>query len=127
MIEGYLARVGGVAPQRPLSIELLNRATITKLKALMMQLRFEIETLDIATVRERRVIDLDKAVQDLNRMAERSKSIDHRLRVYQVLAFLCQIIDGLVLNAQRDEITHATRDMEKRLDLLETIVVASQS
>lgn len=64
-------------------------------------------------------MDLDKAVQDLNRMAERSKSIDHRLRAYQVLAFLCQIIDGLVLNAHRDEITQAMGSMEKRLELLD--------
>jgi hypothetical protein len=64
-------------------------------------------------------MDLDKAVQDLNRMAERSKSIDHRLKVYQVLGFLCQIIDGLVLNAQRDDVTQATLSLERRLELLD--------
>jgi hypothetical protein len=33
--EGYLARVGGVAPQRPPSEELLNRVAMTKLKTLL--------------------------------------------------------------------------------------------
>jgi len=82
---------------------------------LLSMLRFEIDTLDMATVREKRLTDLDRAVQDLNRVAERSKSIKQRTRIYQALAYLCLTIDTLVLNAQKDEITQATLDLDKRL------------
>lgn len=54
MIEGYLAQVGGVAPRPPIDEATLNSVTITKLKAPLAQLRFEIDALDIATVREKR-------------------------------------------------------------------------
>ena len=93
--------------------------TVTRLKALLSMLRFQIDTLDMATVREKRLKDLDKAVQDLNRIAERSKSIEQRMRIYQALGYLCLIIDRLVLNAQKDEVSQATLDMEKRLEHLE--------
>jgi len=80
IIEGYLAKVGGVAPRSPTSDATLNRVTVTKLKALIAQLRFEIDMSGITTVREKRLKDLDRAVQDLNRMAERLNGIDQRLR-----------------------------------------------
>jgi hypothetical protein len=99
---------------------LLNRVTVTKLKVLAGQIRFEISRSDIATVREKRLQDLDRSVGDLNRMAERSKTFNQRVRIYQALGCLCQIIDGLVLDVKKDEITQATLCMEKRLDLLET-------
>ena len=119
IIEGYLARVGGVAPQPPMSEELLNRVTVTRLKAILSQLRFELDMSDIATVKEKRLTDLDKAVQDLVRMAERSKSIEQRIRVSQALGYLCLTIDGF-LNGQKDAIDQAVTEMEKKLELLET-------
>ena len=115
IIEGYLEKVGGVAPQRPPSVELLNRVTVTRLRALLSMLRFEIDTLDMATVREKRLKDLDKAIQDLNRVAERSNSIERRIGIYQALGYLCLIIDRLVLTAQKDEITYATLDWRRDL------------
>jgi hypothetical protein len=51
-------------------------------------------------------------------MAERSKSIGQRIKTYQALGYLCLTIDKLVLNAQKDEITQATLDLEKRLELM---------
>jgi hypothetical protein len=119
MIEGYLAGVGGVAPRPLMDQAILTRVTVTRLKALLSMLRFELDTLDVATVREKRLEDLDKAFQDLNRIVERSRSLDQRVKIYQALGFLCQIIDKLVFNAQKNEITRAALDMEKRLHLLE--------
>lgn len=118
MIEGYLAKVGGVAPHPPMSEELLKRVTVTKLKALLSMLRFELGMSDIATVREKRLEDLDRAVQDINRMAERSKGIEQRIGIYQALGYLCLTIDKLVFNAQKDEVIQAILDLEKRLELL---------
>jgi hypothetical protein len=92
-------------------------------KALLAQLRFEIDTLDIATVRDKRLTDLDRAVQDINRMAERSKSIERRIRIYQALGYLCLIVDRFAVNSQKDEITEAAREMEKRLELLESVAL----
>jgi hypothetical protein len=66
------------APRRPVDEALLNRVTVTRLKALLSMQRFEIDTLDVATVKEKRIRDLDKEFQDLNRIVERSKSLDQR-------------------------------------------------
>jgi hypothetical protein len=82
MIEEYLARVGGVAPRRPMDEALFNRVTVTRLKALLSMLRFELDTLDLVTVGEKHIKDLDKAFQDLNRIVERSRSMDQRTRIY---------------------------------------------
>lgn len=127
MIEGYLAGVGGVAPRPPMDQAILTRVTVTRLKALLSMLRFELDTLDVATVREKRLEDLDKAFQDLNRIVERSKSLDQRVKIYQALGYLCQVIDSLVLNARKDEITQATLEMGKKLVLLDVVSSASKT
>ena len=126
IIEGYLEKVGGVAPRPPMDRALLNRVTITRLRALLSQLEFEIDTLDMVAVREKRLEELDKSVQQLNRMAERANDVNQRMRIYQVLGFLCQIIDGL-LNAQIDAITQAILEMKKRLELLEEAFPTSET
>jgi len=118
MIEEYLARVGGVAPRRPMDEALFNRVTVTKLKASLSMLRFELDTLDVATVRQKRLKDLDKAFRDLNHTVQASKSLNQHVRICQALGYLCHIIDGLVLNDRKDEIVRATVEMEKKLDLL---------
>jgi hypothetical protein len=81
MIEEYLARVGGVAPRRPMDEALFKRVTVTRLKALLSMQRFELDTLDVATVKKR-TRDLDKAFQDLNRMIARLNGLDKRIRAY---------------------------------------------
>jgi hypothetical protein len=50
MVEAYLAR-RGVAPRHTMDRALLSRATVTRLKALLSMLEFEIDTLDVATVK----------------------------------------------------------------------------
>ena len=64
------------------------------------------------------LVTIDRAVQDINRMAERSKGIEQRIGIYQALGYLCLTIDKLVFNAQKDEVIQAILDMEKRLELL---------
>jgi len=120
LVEGYLAQVGGVVPPLPSQSEsTLTEAIITKLELLLGQLRFEIASLDLTTVRRKRLKDLDRAARQLNRMAEQAADIEQRLKIYQVMGYLCQIIDGLLSNAQKDDIQRAMGNMEKRIELLE--------
>ena len=120
LIEGYLAQVGGVGPPLPHQGDpTLNEAIITKLKLLLGQLRFEVASLDLTTLRRKRLKDLDKAARQLNRMAQQTEDIEQRLRIFQVMGYLCQIIDGLLSNAQKDDIQRAIGGMDKRIELLE--------
>jgi len=120
MVEGYLAaKVGPVISRAPLGAEALEKVIITKLRLLLGQLRFEIAAQDLTTIRRNRINDLDKAARQLNKMVEETKSLDKRLKIYQVMGYLCQIIDGLVTNAEKDELTRIMKEMEKRLELLE--------
>jgi len=59
-------------------------------------------------------------------MVERANNVNQRMRIYQVLASLCQIIDGL-LNAQIDTITQAILKMKRRLKLLEEAFSTSET
>jgi hypothetical protein len=76
----------------------LNRAILTKLLLLAGQLHYEIATWDLAKVREKRLKDLDKAARDLNKMASNVQTLEERIKIFQVMGYLCQIIDGLLLN-----------------------------
>jgi len=59
-------------------------------------------------------------------MVERANNVNQRMRIYQVLGSLCQIIDGL-LNAQIDTITQAILKMKRRLKLLEEAFSTSET
>jgi len=96
------------------------------LYALFREMRFYIAKLDVPAIREFLVANLMAAIDDAHNRARKAKDVEDRLEYYRVIGYLCQIIDGLVLNDQKDEITRANRDMEKRLKLLEAAGEAEQ-
>lgn len=70
----------------PLSGEILGGVMVTKLYAILGQLRFEIALFDLGTIREKRLRDLHKGALELSKEAERTKGLDKRLKIHLELS-----------------------------------------
>jgi len=117
IVEAYLRGVGGVThPPRGFSEMVMRRAILAKLRALMGQLRFEIATVDVVQIRENRVTDLTRAIEDLSETAK-SKEPQQRLQFYQLLGFLCMVLDGILNNVTKGEMLKRLAAVEARLDV----------
>jgi len=117
IVEAYLRGVGGVShPPRGFSESTMRKAVMAKLKGLLGQLRFEIATIDVVQIREKRVNDLSNAIDDLYSAAQKLPSED-RLRFYQLLGFLCMVLDGMLNNVTKGEMLKRLAAVEERLNV----------
>ena len=117
IIEAYLRGVGGVnTPPGGLSESTLRKALLAKLRGLLGQLRFEIATVDVAGIREKRVEDLSTAIVDIAVLAKSAEPND-RVRFYQLLGFLIMVQDGLLNNVTKGELLKRLTAVEERLDV----------
>lgn len=89
---------------------------MAKLRGLLGQLRFEIATVDVAGIREKRVEDLSTAIVDIAVLAKSAEPND-RLRFYQLLGFLIMVQDGLLNNVAKGELLKRLAAVEERLDV----------
>ena len=74
-------------------------------------MRFEIFTVDVIQIREKRVNDLSSAIEDITTSA-RSAEQNDRLRFYRLPGFLCMVLGGTLDNVAKGELL-------KRLDQVE--------
>ena len=88
---------------------------MAKLRGLLGQLRFEIATIDVAEIREKRVNDLSNAIDDLASLAKSAKP-EERLRYYQLLGFLCMVLDGVLNNVAKGELLRRLAAVEAKLN-----------
>jgi hypothetical protein len=117
LVEAHLRRVGGViSPPTPLREETLRKAIMAKLRGLLGQLRFEIATVDVVQIREKRVDDLSSAIDDIAVLAKSAEPGD-RLRFYQLLGYLCMVLDGVLNNVAKGELLKRLVAVEERLDV----------
>jgi hypothetical protein len=117
LVEHYLRGVGGVRhPPGGVSESTLRKAFLAKLTGLLGQLRFEIATVDVAGIREKRVEDLSTAIVDIAVLAKSADPND-RLRFYQLLGFLIMVQDGLLNNVAKGELLKRLTAVEERLDV----------
>jgi hypothetical protein len=117
LIEAYLRGVGGgTTPPGGLSESTLRKAFLAKLRGLLGQLRFEIATVDVAGIREKRVEDLSTAIVDIAILAKSAEPND-RVRFYQLLGFLIMVQDGLLNNVAKGELLKRLAAVEERLDV----------
>jgi hypothetical protein len=117
IVEVHLKRVGAVShPTGELSEATLRKAIMARLKGLLGQLRFEIATLDVRKIREKRVKGLCRAIDDLSRVAK-SRDPEQRLRYYQLLGYLSMVLDGLLNNVTKGELINRLEKVEARLDV----------
>jgi len=120
LVEAHLRRVGGVGgditPPGGVSESTLRKAFLAKLRGLLGQLRFEIATVDVAGIREKRVDDLSTAIVDIAVLAKSAEPND-RLRFYQLLGFLIMVQDGLLNNVAKGELLKRLAAVEERLDV----------
>ena len=117
LVEHYLRGVGGVRhPPGGVSESTLRKAFLAKLRGLLGQLRFEIATVDVAGIREKRVEDLSTAIVDIAVLAKSADPND-RLRFYQLLGFLIMVQDGLLNNVAKGELLKRLTAVEERLDV----------
>lgn len=89
---------------------------MAKLRALVGQLRFEIATVDVVQIREKRVTDLTNAIEDLSTIAK-SAEPQQRLQFYQLLGYLCMVLDGILNNVAKGEMLKRLEAVEARLDV----------
>ncbi|MCJ7456916.1 hypothetical protein MUP07_09270 [Candidatus Bathyarchaeota archaeon] len=94
----------------------MRKAFLAKLRGLLGQLRFEIATVDVAGIREKRVEDLSTAIVDIAVLAKSAEPND-RLRFYQLLGFLIMVQDGLLNNVAKGELLKRLAAVEERLDV----------
>jgi serine/threonine protein phosphatase PrpC len=94
----------------------MRKAVMARLRGLLGQLRFEIATLDVAKIREKRVKDLSRAINDISKLSKTAEP-DERLRIYQLLGYLCMVLDGLLNNVTKGELLRRLTAVEERLDV----------
>ena len=117
IVEAYLRGVGGVnTPPGGLSESTMRKAVMAKLRGLLGQLRFEIATLDVPAIREKRVNELSQAIENISEMG-RSAEPEDRLRIYQLLGYLCMVLDGILNNVTKGEMLRRLEAVEARLDV----------
>jgi len=105
-----------ISPPGGVSESTLRNAFLAKLRGLLGQLRFEIATVDVAGIREKRVEDLSTAIVDIAVLAKSAEPND-RLRFYQLLGFLIMVQDGLLNNVAKGELLKRLAAVEERLDV----------
>jgi len=117
LIEAYLREVGGdITPLGGLSESTMRKVVIAKLRGLLGQLRFEIATLDVPAIREKRVNELSQAIENISEMGK-SAEPEVRLRIYQLLGYLCMVLDGILNNVAKGEMLRRLEAVEARLDV----------
>ena len=94
----------------------LRKAVIAQLKGLLGQLRFEIASVDVPRIREKRVDDLSQAIDDLS-ILSKAAAPEHRLRIYQLLGYLCMVLDGVLNNVTKGELLQRLEQVEERMDV----------
>ena len=94
----------------------LKNAIIAQLKGLLGQLRFEIAGSDVPRIREKRVNDLSQAIDDLSTLSK-AAGPEHRLRIYQLLGYLCMVLDGVLNNIAKAELLQRLEQVEERIDV----------
>jgi len=88
--------------------------------ALFQELQFHIAQLDVPAIRESIVTKLQAAIDDLHAKAANTRKIEIRLEYYRVMGYLCQILNGLLENAETDELM-------RRLEEARVVVKAQQT
>ena len=118
LVEAYIK--GGTARAVPLPYplgeETLRKAVMAQLRGLLGQLRFEIASVDVPRIRKKRVKDLSQAIDDLSTLSK-AAGPEHRFRIYQLLGYLCMVLDGVLNNVTKGELLQRLERVEERMDV----------